>query len=118
MNGMDTMYMLGITDIISYLDIQLPFHVKRDMLGWINESDMYEHFIGHALSEAVFVLTGRRLCRINYFNDACKNCYDELRVQMVSNIVSMLLANKVNFDNALRVKYLVSRLALVVVVVR
>lgn len=115
---MDTMYMLGITDIISYLDIQLPFYVKREMLRWISEVDMYEHFIGHALNEAVFIMTGKELCRVNYYNDACDNCYDALRAQMVSNIMNTLIANKVNFDNAIRVKYLVSRLALVIVVVR
>lgn len=118
MAGMDTIYMLGIADIICYLDMELPFYIKKDMLGWINEVDMYEHFIGHALSDAVFTLTGKNLCSVNHYNDACNNCYDDMRIWLVNSVIKTLVANKVNFDNALRVKYLVSRLALVVVVVR
>jgi hypothetical protein len=110
--------MLGITDVMRYLDMELPSYIIKERLEWLYRDDMYEHLIGYAISESVFKMTGRHLCRVHTFNDAIDNCYDELRIYLVPSITNILVANRVDFGYATRVKYLISNLALVLVVVR
>lgn len=118
MASTDTIYMLGITDIVRYLDMELPFYMKAESLTWLDRSDIHDHIIGRALSETVFMLTGRYLSRLNYYNDACDNLYDEMQPYILKQMLDIVKANMVNFNYAIRIKYVVSNLALVLVVVR
>lgn len=115
---MDTLYLLNAREALALIRHHLDHLTRVERLHFLLREEIIEHMLGHAISDCVHIITGRYICSVTYYHDACSGAYDHIKEHLIEAIRNDLTAHHVSLDGVTRVKYLITDMAIVLAIRR
>jgi len=120
MEHIETLYMLEIKDITSYISTELPgianeYNYTQLLDRW------HDAIIGNGLTKAIYQLTGENYVDNAYrldLNHIADPSLHELQWWVDNQIYYMLINHQLSFSRVVRVKYMTAQNTLLLVVIR
>lgn len=120
MEHIETLYILEIKDIVSYIATELPSVANE--YNYTQLLDRWQDaIIGNGLTKAIYQLTGENYVDNAYrldLNHIADPCLNELQWWVDHQIYYMLINHQLSFSRVVRVKYMTTQNTLMLVVIR
>ena len=121
MRYLETMYLLDIKDIWNYLEQELPAFASEFFYQNLELDYICDVMIYSGLQQVAKHITGRDVIERTYDHDLLRIADQQLsdvKWYVARNLFNTLTHHHVSLDKAIRIKYIASRTALVIVVIR